>query len=58
VNRGLPIVYPLTDESWGVRRFFVTDPNGPRLLAQVAQDPHVAGQETEQLIDASAINHG
>ena len=26
--RGLPIVYPLTDEPWGVRRFFVTDPNG------------------------------
>jgi len=24
----LPIVYPLTDEPWGVRRFFVTDPNG------------------------------
>jgi catechol 2,3-dioxygenase-like lactoylglutathione lyase family enzyme len=25
---GLHIVYPLTDEPWGVRRFFVTDPNG------------------------------
>ena len=22
------IVYPLTDEPWGVRRFFVEDPNG------------------------------
>ena len=22
------IEYPLTDESWGVRRFFVVDPNG------------------------------
>ncbi|SFW38758.1 Uncharacterized conserved protein PhnB, glyoxalase superfamily [Sinomicrobium oceani] len=22
------IVYPLTDEPWGVRRFFVKDPNG------------------------------
>lgn len=22
------IVYPLTDEPWGVRRFFVVDPNG------------------------------
>jgi hypothetical protein len=21
-------VYPLTNEPWGVRRFFVTDPNG------------------------------
>ena len=28
VELGLPIVYPLTDEPWGVRRFFVTDPNG------------------------------
>lgn len=28
VARGLKIVYPLTDESWGVRRFFVVDPNG------------------------------
>jgi len=25
---GLQIVYPLRDEPWGVRRFFVTDPNG------------------------------
>ena len=25
---GLPVVYPLTDEPWGVRRFFVADPNG------------------------------
>jgi catechol 2,3-dioxygenase-like lactoylglutathione lyase family enzyme len=28
VRRGLEIVYPLTDEPWGVRRFFVKDPNG------------------------------
>ena len=26
--RGIPIVYPLTTEPWGVRRFHVTDPNG------------------------------
>ena len=25
---GLPIVYPITNEPWGVRRFFVADPNG------------------------------
>lgn len=25
---GYDIVYPLTDEAWGVRRFFVRDPNG------------------------------
>ena len=28
VEGGLEIVYPLTDEPWGVRRFFVVDPNG------------------------------
>ncbi len=25
---GIPIVYALTTEPWGVRRFHVTDPNG------------------------------
>ena len=25
---GFEIVHPLTDEPWGVRRFFVRDPNG------------------------------
>jgi catechol 2,3-dioxygenase-like lactoylglutathione lyase family enzyme len=28
VSRGLEIVYPLTDEPWDVRRFFVRDPDG------------------------------
>lgn len=28
IRRGLEIVHPLTNESWGVRRFFVRDPNG------------------------------
>ena len=28
VALGVQIVYPLTDEPWGVRRFFVADPNG------------------------------
>ncbi len=28
VRRGLRIVHPLTDEPWGVRRFFVEDPDG------------------------------
>lgn len=27
-RRGATIVYPLTDEPWGVRRFFVADPSG------------------------------
>jgi catechol 2,3-dioxygenase-like lactoylglutathione lyase family enzyme len=28
VQRGLRVVYPLRDEPWGVRRFFVEDPSG------------------------------
>jgi predicted enzyme related to lactoylglutathione lyase len=28
VGLAAQVVYPLTDEPWGVRRFFVTDPNG------------------------------
>jgi uncharacterized glyoxalase superfamily protein PhnB len=28
IERGLQIVYPLTDEPRGIRRFFVVDPNG------------------------------
>ena len=28
VARGLDVVYPLTDEPWGVRRFFVREPSG------------------------------
>jgi catechol 2,3-dioxygenase-like lactoylglutathione lyase family enzyme len=28
LRRGLRVVYPLTDEPWAVRRFFVEDPGG------------------------------
>ncbi len=28
LRRGLRVVYPLTDEPWGIRRFFVEDPSG------------------------------
>lgn len=28
VSLGIPVIYPLTTEPWGVRRFHVTDPNG------------------------------
>ncbi len=28
VSHGFQVVYPLTDEPWGVRRFFMTDPDG------------------------------
>ena len=27
-KQDIEIVYPITDEPWGVRRFFVKDPNG------------------------------
>ena len=28
VDAGLQIVHPLSDEEWGVRRFFFADPSG------------------------------
>lgn len=28
LERRLEVVYPLTDEPWGIRRFFVRDPTG------------------------------
>jgi len=28
ISLGQKIVYPITNEAWGVRRFFVEDPNG------------------------------
>ncbi|MEU6156241.1 VOC family protein [Actinosynnema sp. NPDC047251] len=28
LERGLRVVYPIRDEPWGVRRFFVEDPGG------------------------------
>jgi catechol 2,3-dioxygenase-like lactoylglutathione lyase family enzyme len=28
IEAGYEVVHPLTDEPWGVRRFFVRDPNG------------------------------
>jgi catechol 2,3-dioxygenase-like lactoylglutathione lyase family enzyme len=38
VRRGLRVVYPLRDEPWGVRRFFVEDPSGTiiNVLAHMA----------------------
>jgi predicted enzyme related to lactoylglutathione lyase len=40
VERGLEVIYPLTDEEWGVRRFLVTDPDG--LILNV-MSPHGGG---------------
>jgi catechol 2,3-dioxygenase-like lactoylglutathione lyase family enzyme len=36
---GLDVIYPLTDEPWGIRRFFVRDPDG----TVVNVNSHVAG---------------
>ncbi|HEY8175462.1 MAG TPA: VOC family protein [Gemmatimonadaceae bacterium] len=43
VARGYQIVYPLTDEPWGVRRFFVADPNGVVINVMSHLKPHPAG---------------
>lgn len=43
VERGDDIIYPLTDEPWGVRRFFVRDPTGVviNVLGHLPQDENV-----------------
>lgn len=43
VGRGDDIIYPLTDEPWGVRRFFVRDPTGVvvNVLGHLPQDENV-----------------
>ena len=42
VSRGFKVVYPLTNEPWGVRRFFVTDPNGTIINVMC----HIAGSQS------------
>jgi len=37
-------VYPLTDEPWGVRRFFVRDPNGV-VLNVMSHRPSAASRD-------------
>ncbi|MFB9236102.1 VOC family protein [Plantactinospora siamensis] len=32
VEAGVEIVYPLTDEEWGLRRFFLRDPGGTTVI--------------------------
>jgi catechol 2,3-dioxygenase-like lactoylglutathione lyase family enzyme len=38
-RRELRIVYPITNEPWGVRRFFVEDPDG-NVINVVSHKPH------------------
>ena len=45
VSRGLNLVYPLTTEPWGVRRFFVTDPNGIVINVMC----HIDGVQSHQI---------
>jgi uncharacterized glyoxalase superfamily protein PhnB len=41
-RRGLRIVYPLSDEPWGIRRFFVEDPGGTVVSVLAHLDPSAA----------------
>ena len=43
VSHGVSIVYPLTNEPWGVRRFFATDPNGTVINVMC----HIGGAQSE-----------
>jgi catechol 2,3-dioxygenase-like lactoylglutathione lyase family enzyme len=44
VRRRAQVVYPLTDEPWGVRRFFVRDPNGV-VLNVMSHRPSAASRD-------------
>ena len=45
-QRGEEIVYPLTDEPWGVRRFFVEDPDGT-VVNVMSHRPSGQGSEAD-----------
>jgi len=56
VQRGLRVVYPLTDEPWGVRRFFVEDPAGTivNVLAHTAgRAPNIRPRLVVEDVDAA-----
>ena len=56
VARGLRVVYPLTDEPWGVRRFFVQDPGGTiiNVLAHTAgRTPNIRPRLVVEDVDAT-----
>jgi len=48
VSRGYRIVYPLTDEPWGVRRFGVEDPNGVAINIMCHSPPAVGGRPSAE----------
>jgi predicted enzyme related to lactoylglutathione lyase len=45
VAQNLQIVYPLTNEPWGVRRFFLVDPDGTILnvLSHIGSETSAVG---------------
>jgi catechol 2,3-dioxygenase-like lactoylglutathione lyase family enzyme len=47
LSRGLKILYPLTNEPWGVRRFFVADPSGTIINVMC----HISGVPSEETIE-------
>jgi hypothetical protein len=49
---GYEIVHPLTDEPWGVRRFFVREPNG-----KGAQHPQSPLTEPVHPVDSDPIQN-
>ena len=56
VNLGMRVVYPLTDELWGVRRFFVEDPGGTvvNVLAHTAgRTPTIRPRLVVEDVDAA-----
>lgn len=47
LERGLRVVYPLTEESWGVLRFFVEDPGGTIVNVLAHRDHHADAGTTD-----------
>lgn len=54
VKRGYRIMHPITNEPWGVRRFFVADPNG--LVVNVML--HLPGSSNQQLHEIHESKEG
>lgn len=50
---GMSIIYPLTDEPWGVRRFFVADPNG-KVINVMSHMPS-SGRDSSAPSDGSRV---
>jgi catechol 2,3-dioxygenase-like lactoylglutathione lyase family enzyme len=51
------IVYPLTDEPWGVRRFFVRDPSGHviNILSHTDADEFATGERADRVPTSGSL---